>query len=85
MFTVSNLGNAWKSGRVFLDPSDLIRVDFCIDALKKYFTEEHIAEEKLNDIRKTIEALKSDILEAGFEPDLEEALVDALQALLHIY
>ena len=80
MFTVSNLGIGWSGG--YIQPEILIRLDFCIDALKKYFTEEHIAEEKLKGIRKSTEELKADILEAGFEHELEEALIDALQALL---
>jgi hypothetical protein len=81
MFTVPDLNQGWHS-RPLLKEGDLIRIDFCIDVLKKHFTEDHISEEKLKEVKKTVEELKADILGAGFEPELKEALVDALQALL---
>jgi hypothetical protein len=82
MLTVANLDKQFSADRTIIDTNDIVKVAFCEDTLRRYTTEDHIADETLAGIRTSVEQLKADILGSGFDHDLEEALVDALQALL---
>lgn len=76
-----NLQTIWSSSKKYLTDEALTRLQFCADELTKFYSEEYLSEEDLNDIITKTEHLFNAVYESDLPSDIRLSLLEEVEKI----